>query len=352
MTRKFSVIGCRTGMATGVVGPVPTSWPRPLASMMRLVPTSAPHSRARAMSPAGSGVEPFSGGSISRSSLPPRLRKARSASSSARQKVGRRTGDHDQRGIVRDLALLSQRQLRDFEVVRLERLRHPAVARRFRGRRVAFAMALKEIDLLRAALDDLLQRVRDALLIDGRGLLASAGVLEDNRRHHRDAVLLRINRVVLRVDVLRRDLLRQVGVLREPVPVLGRAVDVERLDDQRLIQTRHDLPGLIRKRELAAGRQVPPLVLPVRDPVDRDEDAEHDQHARGGNRAVLDVPSLKRARDVAPLAERVQCRDDEPAERQALIPGRQVRAREAQDDGGHDEQDAYPPEKSEESLHG
>jgi hypothetical protein len=64
------------------------------------------------------------------------------------------------------------------------------------------------------------------------------------------------------------------------------------------------------------------------------------------------IPSLERARDVAPLAERVERGDDEPGERQTLIPGRQFRTRETQDDGGHDEQHADPPENSEESLHG
>ena len=74
--------------------------------------------------------------------------------------------------------------------------------------------------------------------------------------------------------------LDMVAVFREPIAILGRVVDVEHLDDERLIQAGQNLLRLVGQRELAAGRQIPALVLAVGDPVDADQDAEHDHDAR------------------------------------------------------------------------
>ena len=112
-----------------------------------------------------------------------------------------------------------------------------------------------------------------------------------------------------------------------------------------MLEPLDDLAGLIGQRELAGLGQIPALVLARRDPIDAHEDAEHQHHAGGGDRPVLHFPAAERARDVTPLREAVEDRDREPGERQALRPLRQFRPREANDDGGDDEDDAEPPEQ-------
>ena len=54
--------------------------------------------------------------------------------------------------------------------------------------------------------------------------------------------------------------------------------------------------------------------------VQRDEDGEHDQGARGGQRAESRLASGERARDFAPLTEHVEQRADQARDREAEVP--------------------------------
>ena len=147
-------------------------------------------------------------------------------------------------------------------------------------------------------------------------------------------------------------LLRGVPVLVEAVAEAREVVGpVEDLDADRLLQPLQDLARLIRQRELLGGRQVPPLVVPRREVVD----ARRGSRARRATLATASVPKRacrpeNDARDLAPLAEHVEQRADEPGERQAEYHCcHSGRAKRIATRGEH-ERDAEPSEKSENSF--
>ena len=99
---------------------------------------------------------------------------------------------------------------------------------------------------------------------------------------------------------------------------------------ERRIELRDDVAALVRQAELLVRGQVPALVLPRADVVDGDQDAEHDEDADAGQRAVARLAPREHLRDLAPLAERVGEHADQAGPRQVvgvlfLAPGRPKR---------------------------
>ena len=145
---------------------------------------------------------------------------------------------------------------------------------------------------------------------------------------------------------LLRDVLVFLEARAEPLEVVGARED---RGLHRLGQPLQHLLRLVRQRELARRRQVPPLVVARGQVVDRGQDAEHDEDAGGGERAEARLPAGEVTRDLAPLAEDVEQRADQAADGQAVPPA-PFRPQEADRDRGEDERDAEPAEESEKSF--
>ncbi len=212
------------------------------------------------------------------------------------------------------------------------------------------AVPLDEVDLVLLPLDHLDQAVGDVLLGVGRDALDAAVVLEHDRAERVLLEPLRERRPLLGVDVLDLELLRHVLVLLEPraePPEVLRSREHRRT--HRLGQSLEHLLRLIGERVLVRRRQVPALVVAARQIVDGREDAEHDQDARERQRAEARLASGELAGDLAPLAEHVEERADQPRQRERAVP-LPFRPELRDGDRREDERDAEPAEKSENSF--
>ena len=120
------------------------------------------------------------------------------------QQVGFRSRDDDHRGVGRHVGRLREDGLGDVVVVALERPFGAAESVALGAVDVAFAVSLDEVDLLLASGQHLDQSVGQVLLV-GRGhALGSALVLDDHRAVALHLVLTRLDRALVRVDVLAR----------------------------------------------------------------------------------------------------------------------------------------------------
>ena len=204
-----------------------------------------------------------------------------------REEIGPRACDDDDRRLVRYGALLSDDHFLDRVVLAAERRGDGVVAVAVGRDGVLFAVALREIDLPLLPGDHLDDAVGELLLVIRRHALGAAFVVEDDGPVLLNLILLRQRRLLVRIDVLRRHLLRHVLVFLELVPVARKLRFLREHEHlQRRIELREHVAALIRQAELLADRQVPALVLPRPDVVDRDEDPEDDEHARRRQRAV------------------------------------------------------------------
>ena len=201
----------------------------------------------------------------------------------------------------------------------VERVGNRVVTRTLRRHGVFLAVALREVHLPLLARHHLDDAVRDVLLRIGRHALGAALVAQDDRSVLLDGMLLRDCRLSVRVDVLGFHLFRAALVLPQSIAKsleLGLAVEHQELE--RCIQLGQDVSPLIGQRVLLRGRQVPALALLLRDVVDRDQDGEHDHHARGRQSALTRLPSREHARDLAPLADRVNDHAGQSRPRQVI----------------------------------
>lgn len=164
-------------------------------------------------------------------------------------------------------------------------------------------------------------------------------------------ILLRDRAPLVRIDVLRRDLLRAVFVFPQPVLVPGEVrLLSEHQDLERGIELREYVPALVGQAELLGLCQVPPLVLALADVVHRDENAQRDEHTERRQRAIPGLALTERADDVPPLAGGVGQQADEPGPRavhRVLLLGRHA---EADTDGHEDQRRAQPPDRSNDSI--
>ena len=212
-------------------------------------------------------------------------------------------------------------------------------------------MALHEVHLVLLALHDLDQPVRQLLLAVRGHPLGAAVVLEHDRA---GAVILyslasagRCSRSMYSTFTCFETYWYSSSRSRNRGNPSVRSKTRTRTG---LVQALQDLLGLIRQRELLGGRQVPPLVVPRRQVVDRHQDREHDRDARHGQAAETRLPPGERSRDLAPLAEDVQKRAGETRQRQAVVPLLPFRPREANRHRGEHQRHAEPSEKSEHSF--
>ena len=138
---------------------------------------------------------------------------------------------------------------------------------------------------------------------------------------------------------------------------LRRAFLGEHLHLERGVELGQHVSALIRQAELLAGRQIPALVLLLADVVHRDEDAQHDEDAGAGQRAVAGPAARHGLGDFPPLARRVEnpagdaCIDQV---RRVLIEFREAQPlRQTEDDcgRGEDERRAEPPESAKDFRH-
>jgi hypothetical protein len=260
------------------------------------------------------------------------------------------------------LSLLREDQLLDDVVLALQRLRRGHVAAAFVRHRVLLAVALREVDRPRLTADRLDERVRDVLLLRGGHALRPPLVADDDLAVVAHLVLRGDRRVPVDVDQLQLDLLRQARVLLQQV---AEGVDADRLirrrqkahDLDRRIELRDDVAALVGQAELLVLGEVPALVLALADVVHGDQDAEHDHHAGGGERAVARLAAAEHVGDVPPLAGHVDEDADEAGPREVeavLVPlGRQVgagRSGHPDCDRGEHERCAQPADDAEDSV--
>ena len=269
-----------------------------------------------------------------------------------REEVGLRPGDDHHRGIGRHGALLRQHQLVDPVVLASERRGDGVVTVAIGRAGVALAVSLREVQLLLLSAHDLDDAVGDVLLVVGRDALGAAFVVQDDRPVLADLVLSGRRRLLVDVDVFGGHLLRQILIFLQLVlkPRKLRFL-VEHQNLQRRIELHDDVLALIRQAELLVRGEVPAFVLPRADVVDRDENAEHSEHARGRERAVAGLPPREDLHDFAPLTERVRQHADEagPGEVvRVLLFGRQP---EADGDGDEHHRRPEPADETENSIH-
>jgi hypothetical protein len=159
-------------------------------------------------------------------------------------------------------------------------------------------MPLGEVHLLLLAADDLDDAVGEVLLGVGRHALGPAFVAEENRPVLVHLVLSGNRRLLIGVDVLGRHPLRNVFVFLELVLI---ASEVRFLGEhrhlQRAVELRQHVPRLVRQAERLVRRQVPPLLLACADVVDGDQNAEDDQEAHAGERAIARLTPAEHLRD-------------------------------------------------------
>ena len=211
----------------------------------------------------------------------------------AREEVGHRPGDDDRRRLVGHGGGLREHELLEAVVVALERLGDGAVAVALAAGRILLAVALREIDHPLLAGRRLDEGVGDVLLLGLRDALDAALVLEHEGAGRGDACGLGPGRLAIEVHVLDRQLLALVGVFLEPVldavEARGQVVDREL---GRCVEAAQHLQRLLRQAEDLVGGEVPPLVLPDAEVVERDEDRQHRDDARRST----SCPSWSRAR--------------------------------------------------------
>ncbi len=213
-------------------------------------------------------------------------------------------------------------------------------------------MAAEEVDLLRGGIHHLDQRVGDVLLGVSRHTLGAAHVLDDDGPVGVDLVFLGLHWILVHVNVVNLDLARPVlvGVEARTEPIEVRRL-IEHHEPRGRSQAAQQLVRLLRQAVLLVLRQIPSLVAAIRQVVDRDEDAQHDDDARRGNRSVARIPALEERDDLAPLSE---CVDQDERKsgvgtiRRVLIP---LGLREANDQRAEDEDDTDPTEDAEDPLH-
>jgi hypothetical protein len=247
--------------------------------------------------------------------LPPFSRYFFIASTSGAKK---RSGHHEHGRIVGHRARLRDGDFLDGVVLASQRAGDGVVAVAFSRSRVLLAVPLGEVHLSLLARHHLDHRGGDVLLVVRGGALGASLVVEDERAGRR-LIGLRDRRLLVGVDVLGADVLRDVLVLLQLVAV-AREVEIlgEHRDLKRRIELGQHAARLIGQAELLGGRQVPALVLARADVVDRDEDAEDDEHAGSRQGAVPRLAVRKDAYHLAPFAGGVGEDADEAGERHRL----------------------------------
>jgi len=213
-------------------------------------------------------------------------------------------------------------------------------------------VALREVHLLLLAGHHLDDGVRDVLLGVGRRALGTRLVVEDDRPVLLDSRGLGLRGLLVRIDVLHGHPLARVFVLLHPVLEAQELAFLrEHLDIERRVQLGQHAPRLVREAELLARRQIPALVLFGADVVERDQDAEHDEHAGARERAVAGLPPAEDLRDLPPLPDRVDQHDGQAAPRQVvrvLLLGRET---EADHHGREHQRRADPADETEDAIH-
>ena len=167
-------------------------------------------------------------------------------------------------------------------------------------------MALHEVHNSLPARDHLDDGVGQVLFAVRGHPLAAAHVIHDHRAVRLDVELARHDGSRVRIDVLDRHLAGIVGVfIQPPAEPLEVGLAVEDGEPDGCLQALQHLDGLFRKAVLLVGGQVPAFVLPHRQVVDSDNDAERHEHAHRRERAVAGLAPAEVRGDVPPLAERV-----------------------------------------------
>ena len=213
------------------------------------------------------------------------------------------------------------------------------------------AVALEEIDRLLLALDHPDQTVGQVLLGLRHDPFDPPFVVEHDRAVRLHVILARQHRLLVDVDVLDRDLARQIGILAEPV-LIPREVQLagEHEDPDRRREVVEHPSGLVRQGILLRRRQVPPHVPPREDVVERHDDHEHEHDAGARQSAIACLPSLERPRHQAPVASAVQQDARQTRERQHPPELFQVRAGEPDRDRSENQDRTKPAEQAEESI--
>ena len=202
-----------------------------------------------------------------------------------RQQIHRRPGNHDHGRIGRHGAFLRQHERLCGEVVRLQAGQDGAVAGSLAAGRVLLAVALDEVHLPLLAGDHLDEAVGQLLLVGRDDPFGAALVVEDHGAVGLHLALGRLDVLLVQVDVVDRHLRGHVGVLVEPI---AEAIELRRLVEHahldRRVQLLQDLACLIRQAELLVGGQVPALVTARRQVVHGNQQRQHDDDGRAGNR--------------------------------------------------------------------
>ena len=255
------------------------------------------------------------------------------------EKIGARTGDHQQRAVVGHVILLAQQQLLDFVVLVLQRLLDVRKSFRIAAVDVLLAVAREEVDLFVLLAGHFDQRVGQILLGLRRDPFLLTVALEHGRVVRRDVVPLGDGRLLIRIHHLVLEVRRVVRVLLQEVLHLPAFVRPEEGDHVHVpVQVFQHLPGLFSQAELLRSGGVGAQAVAVGHEIDHHQQAENHQRHEDGVRAEFRRTAAQRRANIPPVDHTVSD-DQQNAQNQQHRNGRRQQAlngisNQAQNDDG------------------